>query len=279
MPRKDDSLHGREHVRLNVPVIAISSSPRPITSRARSSTVISTGPIVSGSAQPGPPARDVSATTLRTTTEPPVSAAAAALSTLHENAQRPAMSGHSRSESLPSPPVPVVRAVPSAPAVPTRSNSAVSERLFPVDRVQLTLYTYKPATVPTSASQPSPLPSHSAFSPSTPSLVLFSYMAIPWSVRPGDYLEIRRIRRPDVRAVARTRGMGGEPQARLRGEALKGVIRNAGRDGYIFRAGQSASNVPASQIQVPETVAVAFKLQHRTDVEVVRVSEFPSIIQ
>jgi len=206
-------------------------------------------------------------------TEPSVSAAAAALSTLHENARRAPGAGHTRVSSWPTPPIPS-KTVPSAPAVPTRSYSSTgADGLFPVDRVQLTLYTYKASTGSSINTQPSPLPSTSTPTVAVPSVVFFSYAALPWTPFPGDYLEIRRIRRPDVRAVARTRGMGGEaPQVRMGGEALRGVMKNAGRDGYVFKVGENATNVPVSQIQVPESVAAAFKLQHRTDMEVVRVS-------
>jgi len=254
--------------------------------RTRSSTVVGTSPVPPGSAQPGPANKDVAATSLRVVTEPSASTAAAALSTLHEHARRTTDSGHARGSSLSSPIIPVFTVPPSARIVATRSNSdAASESLFPVDRVQLILHTYKLPSGPTATSQPSPLPSSSTHAASTPSPVRLSYAALPWSVRPGDYLEITRIRRADAGAAARSRGMGGEPsQPRLGGEALKGVLRNAGRDAYVFQVGENVVSIPISQIQVLESVAAAFKFQHRTDVEIVRVSQrhrqqLPDIMQ
>ncbi len=209
-------------------------------------------------------------------TEPSVSAAAASLAALqdgHRNQQSRVIS-HARVQSWPSPPVPEVTTVPSAPAIFARSISVdEDDGLSPSHQVQLTLYTYKPSTGPSAVSQPSPLPSTSGASVVIPSAVQLSYAALPWTARPGDYIEIRGIRRPDVRAGARTRGMGDEPaQVRLGGEALRGVTPRSGRDGYIFRLGEDSPNVPATQIQVPESVAAAFKLHHRLDVEVIRVS-------
>lgn len=114
-------------------------------------------------------------------------------------------------------------------------------------------------------SQPSPLPSTSSAAP--PSAVQFNHASLPFRVRPGEYLEIRRIRRAPAEKLK-----GEESTPKTGGEALKGVPRYLGRDGYVFRAGEDAPNVPVNQVQVPDSVATAFRLQHRSDVEIIRVS-------
>jgi len=112
-------------------------------------------------------------------------------------------------------------------------------------------------------------------------MIHFAYDALPYKVQPGDYLEIRRIERPEIPTGTFSRTMGSSlsgPAAEksVGGEALKNLAPNSGRDAYIFRVGEDNTNVPISQIQVPESVASAFRFQHRLDVEVVRVStSFP----
>jgi hypothetical protein len=148
---------------------------------------------------------------------------------------------------------------------PRGSIDHVDEGLFALERATLALYTYKPATTSIAISQPSPLPSTSSAAP--PSVVQFNHTSVPFRVRPGDYLEIRRLRR-----AIPTKPSGDEGTPRTGGEALKGVPKYRGRDGYVFRAGEDAPNVPLNQVQVPDSVATAFRLQHRSDVEIIRVS-------
>ena len=134
---------------------------------------------------------------------------------------------------------------PTAPVLPTRA--APEDTLFPLERASLTVFTYKPSAV---GSQPSPLPSTSAVQ----STILVNYTSLPWSVRPGDYFEIRSVRRE---------------KKDTGGEALRGVKWSLGRAGFTFRIGHDA-NVPVGQIQVPESVATAFHFQHRAEVEVLQ---------
>ena len=131
-----------------------------------------------------------------------------------------------------------------------------------LDQVQLTLYTYTPKSASTGTSQPSPLPSSSRHT--VPSQVSFAYAALPWSVRPGDYVEIRRPRR-------RAGLLANQATDRNKAEATKGVLRDSGRDGYVFMVGEDVPNVPLNQIQVPESIAASYKLQHRLEVDVFRV--------
>lgn len=146
----------------------------------------------------------------------------------------------------------------------------MDDGLFPAERATMALYTYKPSiSNPANANQPSPLPSTSG--PVSQSGVQVNYASLPFRVRPGEYLEIRRVKRP---AAARVKGE--ERSQRVGGEALKGVPRYLGRDGYVFKVGEDMPNVPVGQIQVLDSVASAFRLQHRSDVEVLRVSDYPS---
>ncbi|EIW66543.1 hypothetical protein TREMEDRAFT_35030 [Tremella mesenterica DSM 1558] len=142
------------------------------------------------------------------------------------------------------------------------------------DRAQLQLYTYKATSVPGPSSQPSPLPSTSGnFTIAPRSQVLFSFNTLPWLVRTGDYLEIRRIGNAGLEKTA----AHGPHALKAGGEALKSVVREAKagevRDGYVFRVGADAPNIPINQIHIPETVASAFCLQHRLEVQVMRVPD------
>ena len=143
---------------------------------------------------------------------------------------------------------------PTAPLLPTRS--APEEALFPLERASLTVFTYKPSATST---QPSPLPSTSA----AQSTVLVNYTSLPWHVKPGDYFEIRSVRRE---------------KKETGGEALRGVKWSLGRAGFTFRVGNDAANVPVGQIQIPDAVASAFHFQHRADVEIVQLWD-PSTAQ
>jgi hypothetical protein len=136
------------------------------------------------------------------------------------------------------------------------------EGLFGLERATLALYTYKPPSTSMGIAQPSPLPSTSHKTPAP--AVQFNHASLPFRVRPGEYFEIRRLGRPTK--------VKGEEGVKSGGEALKGVPRYLGHDGYVFRAGDDAASVPLNQIQVPDSVATAFRLQHRLDVEVIRVS-------
>lgn len=254
-----------------------------MASRARSSTIIGTGTLPPGSSQPGPPSIDISAASYRNITESSLSAAANALHTLNNSAgpSRPRFQipgGHTRGPSWHDPTPAAVASVPSAPAVPTRGSLDRDALISGSDTFRLTLHTYKlsaSSASTTATAQPSPLPS-GHFVPSTapPSHVLFNHLSVPLTVRAGDYLEIHRIRRPGGKNDAKRRGMGGDAShGRTKGEASKGVAKGSGRSGYVFRVGEDTPNVPLGQIQVPESVAVAFDFQHRQEVEISRVSQ------
>ena len=268
------------------PVSARSRSPDPST-RARSSTLVNPAPISIASPNQAGPSRLPPLSPLpRSVTDPISSAAATALSSHLQDGQnrnrprfQPARTGHTRMTSWPTPPSPVVASMPSAPAVNARSGiEAGTDALFPRDRVHLLLYTYRPNATNSGpsiqSSQPSPLPSSSVPASTAPvSNVLFAHSAIPWPVRPDDYVEIRRVKRVE-RSNSRSRGMGGTGPGENKsgGEALKGLAKRHGRDGFVLRVGEDCPNLPVNQIQVPDTVAAAFKFQHRSEVEIVRVS-------
>lgn len=140
------------------------------------------------------------------------------------------------------------------------------------DKAVLSLYTYNPssstAQTPTSALH-SLLPSPAANLAS--SRVLLSHASLPWDVRPGDYFEIQRLPGADMPVRP-----GPHPILEERsgdGDALEGVKLGKGRDGYIFRLREDMPNVPLNQIQVPNSVAQAFKLQHRQDVQIRRIAD------
>lgn len=136
------------------------------------------------------------------------------------------------------------------------------------DIVHLSLYTYSPSA----ASLPAPVAPTPSLLPSPAanlsfSRTLVSYASLPWNVKPGDYLEIRRL----PGATVPQRGL--PVNDKLETDALEGVKAHKGRDGYIFAVGEDNPSVPMNQIQVPNSVASAFKLQHRQDVQVVRVTD------
>lgn len=246
----------------------------------------------------GAPSRTVpSVSTPRNITEPISSAAAAALSShlaastgntqidisspdTSTTFKRPRLASsktsHARVQSWPSPPPAMVPTIPSAPSVPTRGSLDYpdGDPLFPATQVNLLLYTYRPNNLPLNNQQPSPLPSLQP-AKTIVSTVHLAHSALPWRVQTGDYLEIRRIHRSEPHSLSRQRGMGVGPNGPMDGkvtggEALKRV-KGEGRDTYIFRVGEDCPNVPINQIQVPESVASAFRLQHRSEVEVVKV--------
>ncbi|WWC87875.1 uncharacterized protein L201_002773 [Kwoniella dendrophila CBS 6074] len=266
------------------------SSPRPVTIRARSSTIVGTGSIPAGSNQPGPPSIDVSASSFRITTNPlpGPSAASQALadqlgtsgssrkSRLHHSGNG---HGHNRLSSWPSPPQPISH-MPSAPAVPTRSNmegGVLDLSLVDKDSVALLLYTYKPTAVNNNALvHPAPLPSTSSTSQTPSSQVLLNYAALPWDAKPGDYLEIRQIHKRQIQQM-KMQIPEGESYSKKKKEsvspAMNGVKPGRGRDGYVFRLGDNVPTASAHQIQVPDSVATAFGFQQRLEVEVRRVTD------
>lgn len=147
------------------------------------------------------------------------------------------------------------------------------------DSVALLLYTYKPLLHNTGASanpaHPSQLPS-SAASPNAPSSqVIINYAALPWSVQPGDYLEIRQLNRTQLKVPTAStciQGMEGEkPKKVKRPPALEDVKTGKGREGYVFRLGEDSPTANIHQIQVPDSVATAFGFQNRLEVEVRKV--------
>ncbi|KAE8539698.1 vacuolar membrane-associated protein IML1 [Cryptococcus gattii VGV] len=266
------------------------SASRPSKPRTRSSTIVGTGPLPPGSAQAGPPAVDIAASSFRVTTNPQASAATEALSSLAGSIIKPKLretsADHMRATSFPSPPPPAITSMPSAPAVPTKGSmegGVLDLSLLNKDKdsVALLLYTYKPLLHNTGASanpaHPSPLPS-SAASPNAPSSqVTINYAALPWSVQPGDYLEIRQLNRTQLKvpnASACIQGMEGEkPKKVKRPPALEDVKTGKGRDGYVFRLGEDSPTANIHQIQVPDSVATAFGFQNRLEVEVRKIHD------
>ena len=55
------------------------------------------------------------------------------------------------------------------------------------------------------------------------------------------------------------------------GEALRGLKRGSGHDGFVFRVGEDSLHIPTNQIHVPESVASSFEFNLRSEVEIVRV--------
>ncbi|WVO20164.1 vacuolar membrane-associated protein IML1 [Cryptococcus decagattii] len=266
------------------------SASRPSKPRTRSSTIVGTGHVPPGSVQAGPPAVDIAASSFRVTTNPQTSAATEALSSLAGSIIKPKLretsADHMRATSWPSPPPPAITSMPSAPAVPTKGSieggvldlSLLNKNK---DSVALLLYTYKPLLHNTGASanpaHPSPLPSSSA-SPNAPSSqVTINYAALPWSVQPGDYLEIRQSNRTQLKVpIASTyiQGMEGEkPKKVKRPPALGDVKTGKGREGYVFRLGEDSPTANIHQIQVPDSVATAFGFQNRLEVEVRKIHD------
>jgi hypothetical protein len=161
----------------------------------------------------------------------------------------------------------------SAPVV-LQVKSPIQEHNAPLfssdsNTVHLSLYTYSPSaqslTTPT-ATATSLLPAPAANL--SFSRILVSYASLPWGVKAGDYLSIRR---PPPSTLPGGRPGLPPPPDRLDTDALEGVKPNRGRDLYIFRLSDDHPAVPMNQIQVPNTVAQAFRLQHRQDVQISRV--------
>lgn len=63
----------------------------------------------------------------------------------------------------------------------------------------------------------------------------------------------------------------GPNESKTGGEALKGLGKKSERDGFVFRVGEDCPNVPLNQVQVPDTVAAAFRFVNRLEVELIRV--------
>ncbi|WVW80120.1 hypothetical protein I302_102095 [Kwoniella bestiolae CBS 10118] len=278
------------------PGLARASSPRPVNIRARSSTIVGTGSVPAGSTQPGPPSIDISASSFRITTNPfpGPSAATQALNDQlgtsgSSSSRRPRLQGnghagsHNRISSWPSPPQAVMNHMPSAPAVPTRSNinmegGVLDLSLVDKDSVALLLYTYKPTPANNNIhAHPSPLPSTSTATNTPSSQVLINYAALPWDAKPGDYLEIRQIHRRQAQQPQRIQFPEGESYTKKKKEnvspAMNGVKAGKGREGYVFRLGDDVPSASAHQIQVPDSVATAFGFQQRLEVEVRRVTD------
>ncbi|WVR03870.1 hypothetical protein IAU60_000868 [Kwoniella sp. DSM 27419] len=174
----------------------------------------------------------------------------------------------------------MVMSMPSAPAVPTRGSleAGILGSLTDKDSVSLLLYTYKPNGHANGTTvHPSPLPSSTSAPNVASSQVLINYAALPWPVKPGDYLEIRQIhRRTSAQSPHPVNEPEGETYMRKKknetdGPAMSGVKLGRGRDGYVFRLGDDQSSASAHQIQVPDSVATAFGFQQRLEVEVRRV--------
>jgi len=241
------------------------------------------GPSSFLSSQGGPPANELSSSHMRVVTDPKMSAAAAALNSISKGENwrikqedkgdgKGKVGGRARGESHPEPPLPEVVSVPSAPEVrpPSVKDASISAPTgFETEqKALLELYTYTPVENLVLQPQPSPLPRQHSFSQTVTSMVRFNYKSLPWRIRNGDYLELRRT---DVEAAKQTlkTSKGGESdRAKIGGEALKGVSRRYERDGYIFRVGADSLDVGLGQIQVPESVATAFRFQHRMEVDI-----------
>lgn len=280
-------------------LLLFSLTPEPTSipvGRNRSSTMVGPGAhpdLASAASRPSQ-----LASTPRNITEPSSSAAAAALSNhLASTAQNAAQidlsptsskrprlasskTSHARLTSWPSVPAPpsMTHNAPSAPVVPTRGSlDPVDAPLFLDEKIKLLLYTYRPNNLAQHA-QPAPLPSINGASAAAPSCVHFSYEALPWPVRAGDYLQIRRIERDDTHSMSLKRGLGmsiaGPSEVKGGGEALKQIAPGSKRDAYIFRVGDDCPNIPINQIQVPDNLAAAFRFQHRLEIEVSRVRPF-----
>ncbi|WRT65675.1 uncharacterized protein IL334_002620 [Kwoniella shivajii] len=267
----------------------LSSPPRPVTIRARSSTIIGTGSTSAGSNQPGPPSIDISASSFRITTNPlpgPSISTSALTDQLGSSGSKRSRilsgggNGHQRISSWPSPPHPVMSHMPSAPVIPTRANlesGVLDLTLVDKDSVALLLYTYKPTiTNNNGPAHPSPLPSTSSSSTAPSSQVLINYAALPWDAKAGDYLEIRQIHRRQAQQTLQKLGPEGESIRKKKKDvnpALNGVKPGKGREGYVFRLGEDSPTISAHQIQVPDSVATAFGFQQRLEVEVRRITE------
>lgn len=240
------------------------------------------GPSSFLSSQGGPPAIDLSSSTMRVVTDPKMSAAAAALNSISKGENwrvkqedkdiKGKIGGRARGESFPDPPLPEVVSVPSAPEVrpPSVKDASISTptEMNTEQKVQLELYYYKPPEEKPLHSQPSPLPRQQPFNNVVSSPVKFSYKSLPWRIRNGDYLELRRTDAEAARETLKTSKGGESDRAKTGGEALKGVSRRYERDGYIFRVGADSPETEVGQIQVPESVATAFGFQYRMECDI-----------
>lgn len=193
-----------------------------------------------------------------------------------------------------SPPMPDLHSFQSMPVVPTVASGAsnatpgpnihglphipgpedVPPRFStPANNVRLSLYTYSPSqshNQTVSQREPSLLPAPAS---NASTRVLLSYASLPWNAKAGDYLEIRRVPVPaqDTRRNLTHHQLVSKDKYEV--DATEGVKPGKGRDGYIFRLGEDVPSVPTNQIQVPNAIANAFKLQHRQDVEVIRIDD------
>lgn len=242
---------------------------RPPAGRTRSSTIVGAG------SPSRHRSKDVSASTHRVVSDSSASAAENALSSIHGTLSREGgqaqQKGHLRTTSWPSPPKPTLATIPSAPSVPTRSSLDGGSAFNLGDAAQLQLYTYKPTASTSFAPQPLPLPATPTSTGQIPaSQVLFSFNSLPFLVQSGDFLEIRRIGDAGLNDST----VKGPRVVKTGGEALKKVQR--GRDGFIFRVGADAPNIPLDQIHIPESIAAAFFFQHRLDVHVRKVRYWQS---
>lgn len=195
----------------------------------------------------------------------------------HQDHQHGRSHGHTRTSSAPSPPTAEIETFASVTPGAQQSNLLPSP-MSPTDmgfsngsdgRVILSLYTFNPPvnTISQKDQQASLLPAPAAVNSTK---VLLSHASLPWPVRAGDYLEIRKVNTPQIPSRPGPRPMKGSGNDL---DALSGVKPNTGRDGYVFRLGEDCPNVPVNQIQVPNAVATAFKMQHRQDVEICRISD------
>ena len=241
------------------------------------------GPSSFLSSQGGPPTIELSSSTMRVVTDPKMSAAAAALNSISKGENwrmkqedkgegKGKVGGRARGESYPDPPLPEVVSVPSAPEVrpPSVKDASIStpNGLETEQKAHLELYTYTIVDNPVLQPQPSPLPRQQSFSQTVTSLVKFNYKSLPWRIRNGDYLELRRTDAEAAKQTLKTSKGGESDRAKIGGEALKGVSRRYERDGYIFRVGADSTDTVIGQIQVPESVATAFRFQHRMEVDI-----------
>ena len=166
----------------------------------------------------------------------------------------------------------------SSQTVPTRSSvepEILDQPLFPRDRQTLSLHTYRPSAAPTHNLQPTPFPLDPTPGAHYPSIAHFSHNALPWKVKAGDYLEIRKVQRPTVKKIAGPGKWGMPPSAaenKTGGEALRGLSKKPGRESFFCRVSEDMPNIPINQIQLPESVASSFRFQARGEVEVIRVS-------
>ncbi|BEJ00902.1 hypothetical protein CcaverHIS631_0507590 [Cutaneotrichosporon cavernicola] len=180
---------------------------------------------------------------------------------------------HIHSRGIAHTPLSASRILPSVGASPDSSRRSSVQELppppeivGPLDRATLSLYTYTPnlsvaaAAAPSNSLLPAPAANLACLR------VQLSYASLPWPVKAGDFLEIRRVPGGAPRR-------GGPPQRTGDGEAIEGVKPNKGRDGYVFQVREDMPSVPLNQIQVPNSVANAYRLQHRQDVEVLKISD------